>query len=83
MQHLKGASLGKALALPANLRLGWRGLPATNTLVGKLFTKVIKVVFTLLGPLVMPNAPSVFFWLNFVRENKTGRRFKNQEILHI
>jgi hypothetical protein len=34
-----------------------------------------------LGPLVMPNAPSVFFWLNFVRENKTGGRFKNQEII--
>jgi len=29
LEHLKGASLGKALALPANIRLG---LPGTNTL---------------------------------------------------
>jgi hypothetical protein len=26
MKHLKGASLGKALALLANIRQGWRGL---------------------------------------------------------
>ncbi len=24
-------STGKAQALPANIRLGWKGLPATNT----------------------------------------------------
>ncbi len=29
---LKGASLRQALALPANITLGWRGLPGTNTL---------------------------------------------------
>jgi hypothetical protein len=33
MDHLKGASLAWALALPANNRLGWKGLPRTNTLV--------------------------------------------------
>jgi hypothetical protein len=27
-----GASHGKAQALPPNIRLGWRGLPGTNTL---------------------------------------------------
>jgi hypothetical protein len=32
VEHLKGASLGQALALPANIRLGWKGLPGTNTL---------------------------------------------------
>jgi hypothetical protein len=32
MEHLKGASLGQALALPANIRLGWKGFPGTNTL---------------------------------------------------
>ncbi len=32
MEHLKGASLGYALALPAIIRLGWKGLPRTNTL---------------------------------------------------
>jgi hypothetical protein len=30
VQDLKGALLGKALALPANIRLGWKGLPGTN-----------------------------------------------------
>ncbi len=29
---MKGASLGQAPALPANIRLGWKGLPETNTL---------------------------------------------------
>jgi hypothetical protein len=29
--HLKGAPLGHVLALLKNIRLGWRGLPGTNT----------------------------------------------------
>ncbi len=32
VEHLKGASLGYALALPTNIRLGWKGLPGTNAL---------------------------------------------------
>jgi hypothetical protein len=32
VEHLKGASLGQAPGLPANIRLGWRGLLGTNTL---------------------------------------------------
>ncbi len=32
VEHLKIASLRKALALPANVRLGWKGLLGTNTL---------------------------------------------------
>ena len=32
VENMKGVSLGKALALPANIRLGWKGLPGTNTL---------------------------------------------------
>ncbi len=35
MGHLKDASvglLGYALALPANIKLSWKGLPGTNTL---------------------------------------------------
>ncbi len=31
VEHLKGASLGQAPALPTNTRLGWKGLPGTNT----------------------------------------------------
>ncbi len=30
VEHLKVASLGWPLALPANIRLGWKGLPRTN-----------------------------------------------------
>jgi hypothetical protein len=32
MEHLKGAPIGLALALAANLRLDWKGLKETNTL---------------------------------------------------
>jgi hypothetical protein len=32
MEHLKGASLGEATGLPANIRLGWKGMSGTNTL---------------------------------------------------
>ncbi len=32
VEHLKGASLGLTPALPANIRLGWKGLPGTNAL---------------------------------------------------
>ncbi len=31
VKHLKGASLGQAPALPANIRLGLKSLPGTNT----------------------------------------------------
>ncbi len=44
MEHLKGASLGQAPALPANIRLDWKGLPGTNTLdyYKKLLIKAVK-----------------------------------------
>jgi hypothetical protein len=32
VEHPIGASFGKAPALPANIRLGWKGLPEMNTL---------------------------------------------------
>jgi hypothetical protein len=32
VEHLKGASLRLAPALPSNIRLGWKGLPWTNAL---------------------------------------------------
>jgi hypothetical protein len=32
VENLKGSSLGQAPTLPANIRLGWKGLPGTNTL---------------------------------------------------
>jgi hypothetical protein len=41
VEHLKGASLGKALGLPANIRLGWKGLPGKTL---ELITKIHKLV---------------------------------------
>jgi hypothetical protein len=32
VESLKGASLGQAQALEANIRLGWKALPGTNTI---------------------------------------------------
>jgi hypothetical protein len=32
VEHLKGALLRYALALPSIIRLGWKGFPRTNTL---------------------------------------------------
>jgi hypothetical protein len=33
VMHLSGTPLkGRLLALPANIRLGWKSLPGTNTL---------------------------------------------------
>ncbi len=32
VEHLKGSSLGYYRALLENIRLGWKGLPGTNTL---------------------------------------------------
>jgi hypothetical protein len=32
LEHLKGASLGQALALPTNIRLGWKDFSGTNVL---------------------------------------------------
>jgi hypothetical protein len=32
LEYLKGASLRQALTLITNIKLGWKGLPLTNTL---------------------------------------------------
>jgi hypothetical protein len=32
MYHLKGSSIGQVPALQTDIRLGWKGLPWTNTL---------------------------------------------------
>jgi hypothetical protein len=49
VEHLKGASLGYAPALPTNIRLGWNGLPGTNTLAyyGKAQLTAVKSFITL------------------------------------
>jgi hypothetical protein len=54
VNHLKGAELGQALALPANNRLGWKGLSVTNTLAyyeNLLFTATKS--FTTFAPFVL------------------------------
>jgi hypothetical protein len=48
---MKGASLGWALALPANIRLGWKGLPEKNTsLLQKSINYGCKTFYSI-GPL--------------------------------
>jgi hypothetical protein len=32
VEQIKGASLGWALALPSNIRIGWKGITETSTL---------------------------------------------------
>jgi hypothetical protein len=47
VEQLKGASLGYALALPAHIGLGWKGLPETNTLAyydNQIITAVKKFI---------------------------------------
>ncbi len=44
VDYLKGASLGQALALPATTRLGWKGLPRTNTLVYYRNPKIMAII---------------------------------------
>jgi len=51
MEHLKGASLGQALILTTNIRLGWKGLPGINTLDFCENSYIISVQsFITLGP---------------------------------
>ncbi len=48
MKHLSGAPLyGGLLALPTNIRLGWKGLPGANTesyFINLLFTTVKRII---------------------------------------
>jgi len=48
---MKGASLGRFLALPSNITLGWNGFPGTNTLAYNEHEKIKAVnFFIILGP---------------------------------
>jgi hypothetical protein len=60
VEHLKGASLGYASALPANIRLGWKGLPGTNALAyyEKAYLTSVKSFITL-APENWQDAPSI------------------------
>jgi hypothetical protein len=57
LEHLKGASLRKAMGLLENIRLGWKLLPRTNTIAYYKHSKISEVKsFITLGPgLVMTN----------------------------
>jgi hypothetical protein len=62
VDHLKGASLGPAQASPANIRLGWRGLPGTNTLAYYENPEIMAVKsFILQAPVERENDKKVFF----------------------
>jgi hypothetical protein len=50
MEHLKGASLGQASALPANIRLSWKGFAGqTLWLIAKI-SKLRTKKFYNIGP---------------------------------
>ncbi len=73
MEYLKGASLGYALALPANIRIGWKGLPGTNTLANYKHSKITIVKsFITLGSFVKVAVEGRFtcgFATNFANVN--------------
>jgi hypothetical protein len=50
MEHLKGASLGEATGLPANIRLGWINLTGTNTSLLQKFLNYGQKSFITLAP---------------------------------
>jgi hypothetical protein len=52
VKHLSGVTpLGSLLALPINIRLGWKGLPGTNTLTYNKKLEIMGVEsFITLGP---------------------------------
>ncbi len=56
MGHLKDALVGYALALPSNIKLGWKGLPETNTLAYYENPQITAVKsFIVQAPGVAPN----------------------------
>ncbi len=60
VEYLKGASLGLAPTLPANIRQGWKGFPETNTLAfyeNPLITAVKSAIVQapVLSPVVYTN----------------------------
>ena len=42
MEHLKVSPLRKGLVLLSNIRLGWKGLPGTNTLAYYKITRKLR-----------------------------------------
>jgi hypothetical protein len=51
IKHLKGALVGKVLALPTNIRLGCRALPGTSTLAFYKNLNITAVkLFITMGP---------------------------------
>jgi hypothetical protein len=69
--YLKCASLGSALALPAN-RLGWKGLPGTNAILRTLVNYYSKIFITSgLGEANEKPVPEQLFRL---RQDESSRR---------
>jgi hypothetical protein len=74
VKHLSGAPLyGRPLASPINIRLGWTGLPGTNTLAYYENPKITSV-----KSFIVP-APGYFFqsYIPFL-STKVGQRTKGQ-----
>ncbi len=75
MKHLSAAPLyGKLLALPRNIRLGWKSLPGTNTLAFNKYSLIMDVKsFITLTPGV--NVLKHFFFVVCVKTNKLEHLF--------
>jgi hypothetical protein len=74
VKNLSGAPLyGKFLALPTNTRLGWKGLPGTNTLAYYRNSLITTVISFMIRAPEMKNMNEVFnlnlFFLNSDLEN--------------
>jgi hypothetical protein len=49
VEHLKGASNGYDLAIPRNIRLGWKGLPGTNNTIAYYEIRKLQAVKNIIG----------------------------------
>ncbi len=65
MKHFSGAPLkGKLLAFPTKNRLGWEGLPGTNTLAYYKYP-YITVVKSFIIQVPRPNVTKLFTAINY------------------
>ncbi len=55
VEQVKGAEIGQVLGLPANIKLGWKGLSWTHTSLKQTLIHFSRRKFDNLGPRVNPN----------------------------
>jgi hypothetical protein len=80
VEHLKDPSLRYALALSANIRLGWKSLPETNTLIITITHKK----FYRIGPRCQLSLDKTFFGCGKIESLLIGSgNFFIVEFLHL